>query len=118
MLSSSCPKCNSENTYEMNGLWICPECGHEWTLSSLESQDTIALDQSVKDANGKVLSDGDSVVVIKDLKVKGADSTIKSGTKVKSIRLPSDPMDGHNISGKIDGIGLLNLKSEFVKKST
>jgi protein PhnA len=108
-----CPICNSENTYEDSNLWICTECFHEWNPSDTaeeESQSNI-----VKDSNGNVLADGDSVSVIKDLKVKGSQSGIKAGTKVKNIRLV-DSSDGHNISCKIDGIGAMYLKSEFVKK--
>ncbi|TQR18625.1 zinc ribbon domain-containing protein YjdM [Psychrobacillus soli] len=107
----NCPKCNSEYTYEDGILFVCPECAHEWTAGGAEeSEDT----QVVRDANGNILNDGDSVTVIKDLKVKGSSSTLKIGTKVKSIRL----VDGdHNIDCKIDGFGPMKLKSEFVKKA-
>ncbi|WP_315080486.1 zinc ribbon domain-containing protein YjdM [uncultured Clostridium sp.] len=106
----NCPKCNSEYTYEDGNLFICPECSYEWTLES-EKEATEA--NLVKDANGNILNDGDSVTVIKDLKVKGSSSSIKIGTKVKNIRL----VDGdHNIDCKIDGFGAMQLKSEFVKK--
>ena len=107
-----CPKCNSEYTYEDGGLFICPECAHEWTLeSATESSEDKKI---VKDANGNILNDGDSVTIIKDLKVKGSSSSIKIGTKVKNIRL----IDGdHNIDCKIDGFGAMQLKSEFVKKA-
>jgi protein PhnA len=104
-----CPKCNSEYTYEDGSLFVCPECAHEWTLESEESEDT----KVIKDANGNVLNDGDSVTVIKDLKVKGSSSVLKIGTKVKSIRLVEGD---HNIDCKIDGFGAMKLKSEFVKK--
>ena len=107
----NCPACNSEYTYENGSLLVCPECGHEWSLHSTteDSED----ENVVKDANGNVLSDGDSITVIKDLKVKGSSSVVKMGTKVKNIRL----VDGdHNIDCKIDGIGAMSLKSEFVKK--
>lgn len=113
-----CPQCHSENAYSDGLLWICPECAHEWNTPS----ETAAADEAspaellVKDANGNILSDGDSVTVIKDLKVKGASSVVKVGTKVKGIRLVDGP-DGHNISCRIDGFGAMNLKSEFVKKS-
>ncbi|KOO47238.1 zinc ribbon domain-containing protein YjdM [Viridibacillus arvi] len=105
----NCPKCNSEYTYEDGSLFVCPECAHEWTLESEESEET----KVIKDANGNVLNDGDSVTVIKDLKVKGSSSVLKIGTKVKSIRLVEGD---HNIDCKIDGFGAMKLKSEFVKK--
>jgi protein PhnA len=105
----NCPKCNSEYTYEDGSLLICPECGHEWSLEATAVEE----ERVIKDANGNVLSDGDSVTVIKDLKVKGSSSTLKQGTKVKNIRL----VDGdHNIDCKIDGFGAMSLKSEYVKK--
>ena len=107
----NCPKCNSGNTYEDENRFICPECAHEWTLeSNTESSENKKI---VKDVNGNVLNDGDTVTVIKDLKVKGSSSGVKIGTKVRNIRL----VDGdHNIDCKIDGIGAMSLKSEFVKK--
>jgi protein PhnA len=106
-----CPKCSSEYTYESNGILTCPECAHEW---SKEIENENAEDKKiVKDANGNILHDGDSVTLIKDLKVKGSSSTIKSGTKVKNIRLVDED---HNIDCKIDGFGKVGLKSEFVKK--
>jgi protein PhnA len=105
----NCPKCNSEYTYEDGSLFICPECGHEWSLETVSEEE----ERVIKDANGNVLSDGDTVTVIKDLKVKGSSSTLKQGTKVKNIRL----VDGdHNIDCKIDGFGAMSLKSEYVKK--
>ncbi len=107
----NCPKCQSEYTYEDGSFLVCPECAHEWTLES-ETQ-TIEDKKVVKDANGNILNDGDSVAVIKDLKVKGSSSVIKMGTKVKNIRL----IDGdHDIDCQIDGFGAMKLKSEFVKK--
>lgn len=107
----NCPKCNSEYTYEMGELFVCPECAHEWSLQSQNKNDEDTL--VVKDSNGNILSDGDSVTIIKDLKVKGSSSALKKGTKVKNIRL----VDGdHNIDCKIDGFGAMQLKSEFVKK--
>ncbi len=107
----NCPKCNSEYTYEDRSLFVCPECAHEWTLE-LETENSEEKN-IVKDANGNILKDGDSVTIIKDLKVKGSSSAIKIGTKVKNIRL----VDGdHNIDCKIDGFGAMELKSEFVKK--
>ena len=112
----NCPKCSSENTYQDGNLWVCPDCAHEWDPSESENgaDETIQSDV-VLDSNNNVLSDGDSVTVIKDLKVKGSTSGIKAGTKVKGIRL-IESNDGHNISCKIDGIGAMYLKSEFVKK--
>ncbi|HEY8910769.1 MAG TPA: zinc ribbon domain-containing protein YjdM [Desulfosporosinus sp.] len=108
----NCAKCNSEYTYEDENHFICPECAHEWTLESNTESDESA--KIVKDANGNVLNDGDTVTVIKDLKVKGSSSGVKIGTKVRNIRL----VDGdHNIDCKIDGFGAMQLKSEFVKKS-
>lgn len=107
----NCPKCNSEYTYEDGNLLVCPECAHEWTLESEGEHD--ADTKVIKDVNGNVLADGDSVTVIKDLKVKGSSSVLKIGTKVKNIRL----VDGdHDIDCKIDGFGAMKLKSEFVKK--
>jgi len=108
----NCPKCNSEYTYEDGSLLVCPECAHEWTL---EVQDENSEEQRmIKDANGNVLTDGDSVTIIKDLKVKGSSSALKIGTKVRNIRL----VDGdHNIDCHIDGFGAMKLKSEFVKKA-
>ncbi|WP_258103631.1 zinc ribbon domain-containing protein YjdM [Marinoscillum sp. MHG1-6] len=103
-----CPKCNSEYTYPTDTLLMCPECGHEWDPNVVEEDGS-----KVIDANGNELQDGDTVVVVKDLPVKGAPKPIKAGTKVKNIRLT----DGdHNISCKIDGFGAMALKSEFVKK--
>ena len=106
----NCPLCQSEYTYEDRGLYICPECAHEW---SGESAGEVEEGLVVKDINGNLLVDGDSVTIMKDLKVKGAQSVLKKGTKVKSIRLVDSD---HNIDGKIDGFGPMKLKSEFVKK--
>ena len=110
-----CPKCSSDYAYQDRTLWVCPECAHEWG-GEAASDVAIAPDEGVRDANGTILVTGDTVTLIKDLKVKGASSTVKSGTKVKSIRLV-DAVDGHNIACKIDGIGAMYLKSEFVRKS-
>ena len=106
-----CPKCKSEHTYPMDNLMVCPECGHEWDPTDAEVSSDVLI---VKDANGNLLSDGDSVVIVKDLPVKGAPKAIKAGTKVKSIRLT---YGDHNIDCKIDGFGAMALKSEFVKKA-
>lgn len=117
--SPACPKCNSEHTYSDGNLWICPECAHEWSANDTAAQAEEAPAEEgfvVRDANGTILQDGDSVTVIKDLKVKGSSSSVKVGTKVRNIRL-TEGSDGHNISCKIDGIGAMNLKSEFVRKA-
>ncbi|SEO41355.1 phosphonoacetate hydrolase [Mucilaginibacter gossypiicola] len=109
---SPCPICKSTFTYEMNGLLACPECGHEWAP---EEEDNSAGDQFVvKDSNGNILQNGDAVVIIKNLPVKGSPQGIKAGTKVKNIRLVDSD---HNIDCKIDGFGAMALKSEFVKKA-
>ena len=107
-----CPKCGSEYTYEDGTLYVCPECAHEWSKDPVaeSAEDKLV----VRDAYGNVLQDGDAVTVIKDLKVKGASSALKVGTKVKNIRLVEGD---HNIDCKIDGIGAMKLKSEFVKKA-
>lgn len=107
----NCPECNSEYTYEDRGNFVCPECAHEWTL---EVNSPIEEGISVKDINGNQLTDGDSVTVMKNLKVKGAQSDLKMGMKVKNIRLVEGD---HNIDCKIDGFGPMKLKSEFVKKN-
>ena len=105
----NCPQCDSEYTYEDGMQYICPECAHEWSQQAEETDEKV-----VRDANGNVLQDGDTVSVIKDLKVKGTSSVVKVGTKVKNIRL----VDGdHDIDCKISGIGPMKLKSEFVKKA-
>ena len=107
-----CPKCNSEFTYEDGNLYICPECAHEWPkVAAVESIDARLV---VRDANGNELHDGDSVTVVKDLKVKGSSAVVKVGTKVKNIRLVEGD---HDIDCKIDGIGSMGLKSEFVRKA-
>lgn len=107
----ACPKCESAFVYEDGPLYICPECAHEWAIAG-EADDDARI---VKDANGTVLQDGDTVTVIKDLKVKGSSTVVKVGTKVKGIRL----VDGdHDIDCKVPGVGPMGLKSEFVKKVT
>ena len=108
----ACPKCQSAYTYEDGAMLVCPECGHEWSAAGAEP---LAADEVrvVRDAVGNVLEDGDTVTVINDLKITGSSSVVKVGTKVKNIRLA----DGdHDIDCKIDGIGAMGLKSEFVKK--
>ncbi|CEK11681.1 zinc ribbon domain-containing protein YjdM [Legionella hackeliae] len=106
-----CPRCNSEYTYEDGEVFICPECAHEWNKEAAESSSDNA--RVIKDANGNLLQDGDTVTVIKDLKVKGSSLVVKVGTKVKNIRLVEGD---HDIDCKIDGIGPMKLKSQFVKK--
>ncbi len=111
-----CKKCSYEYPYESGGLWICPQCNYEWVHGDDKVLEESALQtDQIHDANGNILKDGDSVSIIKDLKVKGSSSSLKVGTKVKSIKLV-DSTDGHNISCRIDGFGSMNLKSEFVKK--
>ncbi|WP_256646156.1 zinc ribbon domain-containing protein YjdM [Thermomonas paludicola] len=106
-----CPTCNSAYTYEDGAMLVCPECAHEWSPAAQE--EAVDAARIVKDAVGNLLQDGDTVTVIKDLKVKGSSSVVKVGTKVRNIRL----VDGdHDIDCKIDGIGQMGLKSEFVKK--
>lgn len=105
-----CPECKGEFTYQDGILFICPTCAHEWSANAVAAVE----DTSVRDANGNILQSGDSVIVIKDLKVKGSSLVVKGGTKVKNIRL----VDGdHDIDCKIDGIGAMQLKSEFVRKA-
>lgn len=109
----ACPQCHSEFTYEDGAMLVCPSCAHEWPLEGeATTADADGLD--VRDANGNPLADGDSVTIIKDLKVKGASAPLKVGTKVKNIRLVEGD---HNIDCKIDGFGAMKLKSEFVKKA-
>ena len=109
-----CPKCNSEYSYEDGASLICPECAHEWPKDPAENTGSDNGERVIKDSNGHILQDGDSVVVIKDLKVKGSSTVVKVGTKVKNIRL----VDGdHDIDCKIDKIGAMKLKSQFVKKA-
>jgi protein PhnA len=105
-----CPACQSEYTYEDGNMYVCPECAHEW---SKDAAVAVSDEKEIRDSNGNTLQDGDTVTVIKDLKVKGSSLVVKVGTKVKNIRL----VDGdHDIDCKIDGIGAMKLKSEFVKK--
>lgn len=109
----NCPKCNSEYVYQDGNLLICPECAHEWK----EGESSTEQATIIKDANGNVLADGDTVTLIKDLKIKGSSSVIKVGTKAKNIRLLPDSSDGHDLDCKVDGFGAMKLKSEFVKKA-
>lgn len=106
-----CPQCKSTYTYEDGALLVCPECGHEWSPLEAPAADEAKV---VRDAVGNLLQDGDTVTVIKDLKLKGSSLVVKVGTKVRNIRL----VDGdHDIDCKVDGIGQMGLKSEFVKKA-
>lgn len=109
----NCPKCDSEYTYEDMGLYICPECAHEWTKLSMELEEEKS---KTFDAHGNELVDGDSVTVIKDLKIKGSSSVVKQGTIVRGISIVDGSSDGHDISCRIDGLGQMKLKSEFLKK--
>jgi len=105
-----CPQCKSTYTYEMDALFVCPECGHEWNVAEEPKEEGLV----VKDCNGNLLQNGDSVVTIKNLPVKGSSQSIKAGTKVRNIRLAEGD---HNIDCRIDGFGAMALKSEFVKKA-
>jgi protein PhnA len=107
--SIHCPKCQSSYAYSTGDLYSCPECFHEWHPDDESEDNTV-----IKDSNGNVLHDGDSVIVIKDLPVKGAPKPVKAGTKVKNIRLTTGD---HNIDCKIEGFGAMALKSEFVRKA-
>ena len=111
-----CPQCASTLTYDDGQRHVCPECGHEWDRGETAAPDTEGS-SVIKDANGNVLAEGDSVTVIKDLKVKGSSSVVKVGTKVRNIRLVQDATDGHDIDCKIEGFGAMRLKSAFVRKA-
>ncbi|MBV8625207.1 MAG: alkylphosphonate utilization protein [Herbaspirillum sp.] len=106
----SCPQCQSEFTYEDGGMFVCPECAHEWSAQSAPAAEQARV---WRDASGNVLQDGDTVTVIKDLKLKGGGGVVKMGTKVKNIRLVEGD---HDIDCKIDGFGSMGLKTEFVRK--
>ncbi|MFF9571336.1 zinc ribbon domain-containing protein YjdM [Streptomyces sp. NPDC014685] len=112
-----CPECASVYTYEMGALLVCPECGHEWSPASAGAASADAGAHVIKDAVGNVLADGDTVTVIKALKVKGHPTGIKAGTKVRGIRLIEDGVAGHDIDCRIDGFGAMQLKSSVVKKA-
>lgn len=103
----ACPKCNEQYTYEDGELYICPMCAHEWQINPVEEV------KEYRDSNGVLLQNGDTVTVIKDLKIKGSSSVVKQGTKVKNIRLVDND---HDIDCKVDGLGAISLKTEFVKK--
>jgi protein PhnA len=114
MSDQNCPACNSAYAYAMDSMMVCPECGWEWQPGEQNADATSDLPAEVKDANGNPLQDGDSVILIKDLPVKGAPKPLKKGTKVNNIRLVEGD---HNIDCKIPGFGAMALKSEFVKKA-
>lgn len=107
-----CPQCHSDYTYEDGAMYVCPQCAHEWSEDAATESEEVR--QVIRDAVGNVLQDGDTVTVIKDLRVKGSSSVVKVGTKVRNIRLVEGD---HDIDCKIDGIGAMGLKSEFVKKA-
>ena len=111
-----CPKCNSELTYQDGQMYVCPECAHEWTPGAASAAPSEGDEPArvVRDSNGNILTDGDTVIVVKDLPVRGASSALKAGTKVKGIRLVEGD---HNIDCRIEGFGGMKLKSEFVKKA-
>ncbi len=110
----NCPACSSEYTYEDGHFIVCSMCGHMWNP---DEPGQGAGEGLIKDAHGTPLSEGDDVIVIKDLKVRGSSTPIKQGTKVRDIRLVHNPSDGHDIDCRIDGFGAMKLKSEFVKKA-
>ena len=111
----SCPDCSGAYTYEMGALLVCPECGHEWPPSEESADGGASASKVIKDAVGNVLADGDTVTVVRTLKVKGSPTGIKAGTKVRNIRLV-DGVDGHDVDCKVDGFGAMQLKSGVVKK--
>lgn len=111
----ACPQCGLENTYPDGSSYVCPDCAHEWPQQADEAADPGEGSAPVRDANGNVLVDGDAVILVKDLKVKGSSSVLKKGSKIKSIRLV-DGADGHNVDCKTK-LGSMLLKSEFLKKA-
>jgi protein PhnA len=110
-----CPKCSSEYTYQEGNMFVCPECAHEWMGDAVTQESK--EERVVKDAHGNLLVDGDSVTIIRDIKIKGSSTALKIGVKVKNIHIVDGP-DGHNIEAKVPGFGPMMLKSEIVKKST
>lgn len=109
-----CPECGSEYVYEDRSLFVCPECAYEWSITAPVIEEKKVTEKIYKDAHGTILNDGDDIIVIKDLKVKGSSDVVKQGTKVKNIKLVDSD---HDIDCKVDGIGPMNLKTEFVKKA-
>ena len=113
----ACPECAEQYTYESGALLVCPMCGHEWSPEAADTTDVTPAAAVIRDAVGNVLTDGDTVTIVKDLKVKGAGGTIKVGTKVTDIRLLEDGVDGHDIDARVPGFGNMQLKSSVVKKA-
>ena len=111
----ACPQCGLENTYPDGDNFVCPDCAYEWPMQAAPEDAEAPSDAVVRDANGNPLADGDAVILVKDLKVKGSSTVLKKGTKIKSIRLV-DGADGHNVDCKTD-LGSMLLKSEFLKKA-
>lgn len=109
-----CPKCNSIYAYESGSLLMCPECGHEWSVTNKIETIAVEAEEVIKDSNGTILQNGDSVIIIKNLPVKGAPKPIKAGTKINNIKLTNGD---HNIDCRIDGFGSMAIKSEFVRKA-
>ena len=114
----ACPECHEEYTYESGALLVCPMCGHEWSPEVVVETEATPAVAVIRDAVGNVLTDGDTVTVVSDLKVKGAGGVIKVGTKVTDIRLLEDAVDGHDIDARVPGFGNMQLKSSVVKKAT
>lgn len=114
-MNKTCPKCQYEYAYQDRGKWVCSDCGYEWEEGQ-PAQVIAGNDDVVKDSNGIVLMTGDDVVLVKDLKLKGSTETLKRGTKVRNVRVVESD-DGHNLACRVDGIGSIHLKSEFVKKN-
>ena len=113
----ACPECAEEYTYESGALLVCPMCGHEWSPVVADATEAASSAPAIRDAVGNILTDGDTVTVVRDLKVKGAGGTIKVGTKVTEIRLLEDGVDGHDIDARVPGFGNMQLKSSVVKKA-
>lgn len=109
----NCPECGSSYVYEDQQMYVCPECGYEFSKEDTQEAEEVMV---VKDVNGNPLTTGDVISIVKDLKVKGASNALKKGTTVKNIRVLDEPVNGHDIECKIDGFGVMQLKSEFVKK--
>ena len=114
----ACPECSESYTYEQGALLVCPMCGHEWAAETVTDQEASSVDSGIRDAVGNVLADGDTVTIMKGLKVSGGGGkSLKVGTKVKGIRLLAEPVDGHDIDATVPGFGRMRLKSSVVKKA-